>query len=105
MTRRRRWYRPLLERGARQFRCGPNRAVLGGHFRLDPRHERRAGSRLAIWCAQRTFVLSSDPPGEGRMNVLVGLGLGGSHVDPRASARIGAPAWGAPQLLRDLELR
>ncbi len=39
------------------------------------------------------------------MNVLVGLGLGRSHVDPRASARIGAPAWGAPQLLRDLELR
>lgn len=39
------------------------------------------------------------------MNVLVGLGLGRSHVDPRANARIGAPAWGAPQLLRDLELR
>ena len=39
------------------------------------------------------------------MNVLVGLGLGGSHVDPRATARVGAPAWGASGLLRDLELR
>jgi hypothetical protein len=39
------------------------------------------------------------------MNVLVGLGLGSAHVDPRASSRLGAPAWGAPGLLRDLELR
>jgi len=39
------------------------------------------------------------------MNVLVGLGLGGALVDARASARVGAPAWGAAGLLRDLELR
>ena len=39
------------------------------------------------------------------MNVVVGLGLGGSLVDSRASARIGAPVWGPAGLVRDLELR
>lgn len=39
------------------------------------------------------------------MTPLVGLALGGAVLRPRPRASIGAPAWGPPALLADLELR